>query len=144
MAGGPRRTGSAGVGEDGEFLHLDIRAFIDIDRGLGTLVSAVHSSAGGVSKGKCGQSPILLGPSLDGDLGGGPVSHAQRIFLSRERDLDRPAGLFGQLGDDDRVLVDIQLAPETASHVHLDHPDLRLGDAERFGQAVADAEDGLG
>src|SRR4030042_6948059 len=97
MAGSSGRPAGAGVCENGEFLHFDIRALIDIDQRLGALVTAVQASAREVFPGKGGQGPFLFSPSLDGDLGGRPVADAQRVFLRESVILTGPPALLASL-----------------------------------------------
>ncbi len=140
MARRPHRALRAGVDE-----NVGVRA-----RGGGNIVhiregkSGAAESAGSMGLGDHGDELAVLRRShLDLARGTGSIARGQVFVDPIQEDLDRLAGLLGQLSGDLSPLIGAEFRAEAAPHVIRQHSDIGGRDIEFPSQLVGGHLDGL-
>ncbi len=82
-------------------------------------------------------APVPRSADLDAVLLGAPVRHPDQVLGARLHPPQRPAGVPGRPGHQDRVPVDANLRAKPAAHIRGDDPDGGWVEAEGTGQDEA-------
>ncbi len=140
--------GAGGPGVDIDLCHLcgDVRTQVEVlDQSIyGAHADGIRPAGAEDRERKRRERAVTLDACLQPHGRGRPVADGEVGLFAGKEELHGSARLPAQERRDDRRLVRLQLAPESAPHVVADDPHPREGEAQHLGHLRLDRVDALG